>query len=270
VYCGTIGLLTPEGEAVFNVAIRTVVVDSRTGRAEYGVGGGIVWDSVAEDEYQEALLKAALLGQEWPRFDLLETMRWEDGEYALLDSHLQRVAASARYFDIPFSVEAARAALEEHAQSFPQETRRVRLLVSPEGEVRVESASLPSPSPSSLPVALARKPIARSNRFLYHKTTHRSFYDEQRAAHPEAFDVLLWNEEGELTEFTIGNLIIEMDGGRWTPPRESGLLAGTLRAHLLDRGEIHERVLTQADLANASHLWLINAVRGWVPVHLVP
>jgi para-aminobenzoate synthetase/4-amino-4-deoxychorismate lyase len=134
----------------------------------------------------------------------------------------------------------------------------------------VESASLPSPSPSSLPVALARKPIARSNRFLYHKTTHRSFYDEQRAAHPEAFDVLLWNEEGELTEFTIGNLIIEMDGGRWTPPRESGLLAGTLRAHLLDRGEIHERVLTQADLANASHLWLINAVRGWVPVHLVP
>jgi len=269
VYCGSIGLVAPDGEAVFNVAIRTVVVDRQTGVAEYGVGGAITWDSTAEDEYKEALLKAALLAEEWPRFDLLETLRWEDGKYALLDRHLQRLTISARYFDIPLAIEAVKAALKEHAQSFPSEARRVRLLVSPEGRVRIESDPLPPLLQDSLPVALASKPISRSNRFLYHKTTHRSIYDEHHVARPDVFDVLLWNEEGELTEFTIGNLAIEMDGQRWTPPLESGLLAGTFRADLIDRGEIRERILTRADLESASRLWLINSVRGWVPVHLV-
>jgi para-aminobenzoate synthetase / 4-amino-4-deoxychorismate lyase len=268
VYCGSVGFVAP-GEAVFNVAIRTVLLDSQTGVAEYGVGGGITWDSTAEDEYAEALIKAALLTEEWPRFDLLETLRLEDGAYGLLDRHLERLAASADYFDIPVSVQKVRAALEEHARTFSSGVRRARLLVSPEGAVRVESDPLPLPSQASLPVALASESISRANRFLYHKTTNRSFYDAHRAAYPQAFDVLLWNEGGELTEFTIGNLVVEMDGCRWTPPRESGLLAGTFRAHLLHRGELQERVLTRSDLARASRLWLINSVRGWVPVHLV-
>jgi para-aminobenzoate synthetase/4-amino-4-deoxychorismate lyase len=270
IYCGAIGLVGPDGEAVFNVAIRTVLVDSRTGIAEYGVGGGITWDSTAEDEYAEALAKAAVLAEAWPRFDLLETLRLEEGTYARLERHLERLIASASYFDIPLSAEGVRSALEEHARVYSSGARRVRLLVSPEGKVRVESDPLPLPSQASLPVALASQPVSRSNRFLYHKTTYRSLYEAHRAAHPDVFDVLLWNEEGELTEFTIGNLVIEMDGCRWTPPRESGLLAGTFRAHLIDRGEICERVLSRGDLRRASHLWLINSVRGWVPVHLVP
>ena len=270
VYCGAIGLLTPGGDAVFNVAIRTVLIDSQTGIAEYGVGGGITWDSTAEDEYGEALIKAALLTEVWPRFDLLETLRLEGGAYALLERHLQRLIHSAYYFDIPLSVEAVRSALDEHAGLYSNGTRRVRLLVSPEGAVQIESDPMALSSQTSLPVALASKPVSRSHRFLFHKTTYRSIYDEQRLGHPDVFDVLLWNEEGELTEFTIGNLVIEMDGLRWTPPLESGLLAGTFRAHLMDRGEIRERVLSREDLGRASHLWLVNSVRGWVPVHLVP
>ncbi|HEX7175627.1 MAG TPA: aminodeoxychorismate synthase component I [Pyrinomonadaceae bacterium] len=61
VYCGSVGLIEPGGAAVFNVAIRTVVIDSETGAAEYGTGGGITWDSAAAEEYDEALAKAALL-----------------------------------------------------------------------------------------------------------------------------------------------------------------------------------------------------------------
>jgi para-aminobenzoate synthetase/4-amino-4-deoxychorismate lyase len=80
--------------------------------------------------------------------------------------------------------------------------------------------------------------------------------------------VLLWNEDGELTEFTNGNLVLESGGRRLTPPRGSGLLAGTMRAELLERGEIEERPLTLAHLGGSPRLWLVNSVRGWVPVVL--
>ena len=105
------------------------------------------------------------------------------------------------------------------------------------------------------------------DRFLCHKTTQRDVYDGHRAAYPDVFDVLLWNERGELTEFTRGNLVVELDGKRWTPVRSSGLLAGVFRGELLDAGAIAERILTLEDLAQATNLWFINSLREWVPVH---
>jgi para-aminobenzoate synthetase/4-amino-4-deoxychorismate lyase len=105
------------------------------------------------------------------------------------------------------------------------------------------------------------------DRFLCHKTTRRDVYDHHRAAHPTGFDVLLWNERRELTEFTRGNLVVELEGALWTPPRSSGLLAGVFRGELLDAGTIHERVLMVEDLAACTKLWFINSLREWVPVH---
>jgi len=255
VYCGAIGFVTPKREAMFNVAIRTLAVDTCTGIAEYGVGGGVTWDSTAEDEYAEAWAKAAVLTEERPHFDLLE-------------DHLRRLAASARYFGFALSPAAARSALNEQVRVASPGVRRVRLLVSERGEVRVESTILAELPPPPVLVVLAATPISRHNRFLFHKTTHRAVYEAHRAANRDAFDVLLWNEEDELTEFTTGNLVVELDSRYWTPHRESGLLDGTLRADLLRRGLIHEHHLTKADLGRASGIWLINSVRGWVPVRL--
>jgi len=101
VYCGAIGYLSPEGEAVFNVAIRTVVVDAEAGTAEYGVGGGVTWDSTVAAEYAEIETKAAVLAAEpSPAFDLVETLRLEQGLYYLLERHLARLSSSTKYFDI--------------------------------------------------------------------------------------------------------------------------------------------------------------------------
>ncbi|HEX8160592.1 MAG TPA: aminodeoxychorismate synthase component I [Pyrinomonadaceae bacterium] len=268
VYCGSVGFVAPGGEAVFNVAIRTALIDRETGEAEYGVGGGITWDSAAAEEYEEALSKSALLSEGSPRFMLLETLRLERGAYALLPRHLRRLDESARYFGFRVSPEAARAALDEHAASFPDEARRVRLLASEQGEIHVESAALAELPTGPLRVALATAPVRRADRFLYHKTTRREVYDSHRARHPAAFDVLLWNEGGEITEFTNGNLVVEIEGRRLTPARASGLLAGTMRAELLERGEIGESVVSRADLARSSRMWLVNSVRGWVSVSL--
>ena len=120
--------------------------------------------------------------------------------------------------------------------------------------------------PGPLRVAVALTPVNKSDRFLCHKTTRRGAYEARRAEAPDAFDVLLWNEDGELTEFTNGNVVVELEGKRWTPPRECGLLGGTFRAALLRAGEVGERVLTKDDLGRAARVWFVNGVRGWVEV----
>ncbi|MCB0294853.1 MAG: chorismate-binding protein, partial [Calditrichaeota bacterium] len=60
-YTGSIGFFSPQRRAQFNVAIRTVLIDRRSSRAEYGVGGGIVWDSAADEEFAETRTKAKVL-----------------------------------------------------------------------------------------------------------------------------------------------------------------------------------------------------------------
>ena len=67
----------------------------------------------------------------------------------------------------------------------------------------------------------------------------------------------------------MANVGVEIDGRRVTPPIACGLLAGTLRAELLSKGEIVEGRVTIDDLLAAPRLWLINSVRGWCPVALV-
>jgi para-aminobenzoate synthetase/4-amino-4-deoxychorismate lyase len=268
VYCGAVGLIEPGGDAVFNVPIRTVVVDAVEGSAEYGTGGGVTWDSTPGGEYAEALEKARLLAEDPSAFELLETLRLEGGRYNLLEEHVARLKASARYFDFRVSESRVRKALDEHASAHSGETpRRARLLVWNDGSVRVESETL-AETRGVQTVALARTPVDRRERFLYHKTTRRGLYDARRAERAGVFDVLLWNEEGELTEFTNGNLVVELEGRRWTPPRECGLLAGTFREALLRGGEVSERVLRADDLVRASRCWLVNGVRGWVEVSL--
>jgi para-aminobenzoate synthetase/4-amino-4-deoxychorismate lyase len=138
--------------------------------------------------------------------------------------------------------------------------------VACDGAVQVEAAPLDAPSSRPLRVALAAEPVDPADPFLYHKTTHRRLYEQALAARPGYDDVLLWNPRGELTESTRANLVVQLDGRLYTPPVTCGLLPGVLRAALLAAGVLHERVLTPADLARSEGVWLINSVRGWMPV----
>jgi para-aminobenzoate synthetase/4-amino-4-deoxychorismate lyase len=270
VYCGSVGFVTPKGDATFNVAIRTVTIDTESGLAEYGVGGGITWDSTSEDEYLEAVNKAAVLVEGPPEFELLETMRLEHGSFCLLEGHLERLQASARYFGFTLSLARVRQELAGFSAGAGADPLRVRLLVSRHGQIRIESRSLAELPGEVVPVTLASRPVSRRDPFLFHKTTERRLLDELKAECPNSYDVLLWNSEREPTEFSTGNLVAKINGELITPPLESGLLAGTMRAQLLSEGIIHEHVLTMTELYAATDLWLINSVRGWVPVRLEP
>ena len=266
IYTGTIGYLAPGRQAQFNVAIRTALVEHKTNRAEYGVGGGIVWDSETGNEYEECWLKARVLTESQPVFELLETLLWTpDAGFFLLERHLMRLQDSADYFDISLSLPELRSELNRQASGFETHaSRRVRLLVTRDGTIRLESAPLdPSVGVYPVQVRLANKPVDPANRFLYHKTTNRTVYEEAKRDHPDCDDVLLWNPEGELTESTIANIVVERDGKLLTPPVTCGLLPGAYRAELLNTGKIREAVILTRDLGLCKRLWLINSVRAW-------
>ena len=273
VYCGAIGYLEPGGRSVFSVAIRTVVLDKETNISRYGVGSGITWDSNAEAEAAENRLKAAVLTAIPERLDLFETLRLEEGAYSRLERHLSRILASADYYGIAADPETLRAALEQLAQNRPNGRWRARLLLSATGEVSTECLALEDPPGPARTFSMTTQPVSRKDRRLFHKMADRSLYTVRKAERPDVYDVLLQNVEGELTEFTTGNLVMDIDGmdiagTRFTAPLDCGLLPGALRAELLEKGEIQERVLTLADLSQARRIWLINSLRGWVPMHM--
>jgi para-aminobenzoate synthetase/4-amino-4-deoxychorismate lyase len=265
VYCGAVGFGGPDAgpspQWAFNVAIRTVLIDRRRELATYGTGGGITFDSTPAGEYREALLKAEVLGRRSARFDLLETIRYQPGEgFTLLERHLIRLAESAAFFDIPLDPAEVRAALRAAVAGAPRPLR-VRLRVERSGRILVDTGEIPPAEPVRL--ALDTHPVDPRDLFLYHKTTDRGVYEDARKRHPQATDVVLVNDRGELTETTIANLALRI-GGEWlTPPIQSGLLPGTLRAELLASGCLAERRLVPADLTEAEGIARFNALRGW-------
>ena len=259
-YTGAIGFLKPGGDCVFNVAIRTVVIDTESNVATFGVGGGVTIDSTAEREYEECLVKSSFLHASPVPFQLFESILLENGQYFLLEQHLDRLRNSADFFGFHFH-EGVSSTLDRVAAENPSGSFKVKLTLWKDGRVEVETSAVKLRE--HWRVALASQAVNSSDRFLFHKTTRRDFYTAQLASRPDCDDIIFWNERGEITESSIANVVLSLDGQLFTPPVESGLLAGTFRNQLLAEGKIKERAITISELENAKVIYLINSVRRW-------
>jgi len=289
VYTGAIGYLSPAGDAVFNVPIRTVVLQSSKG--EMGIGSGIVWDSDPVAEWEECKLKGRFLTTPSPEFKLIETILWQPGSgYWLLDQHFQRLAESAGYFF--FRVDLAEIGtalqkLEAEFRSSPAKSQKVRLLLSRQGEIELTHSKLAKgPLPEINPAALLQKNESwdlprvvfscqntdSQSPYLFHKTTLRKLYDDERAkvGARGCFEVLFVNEKGEVTEGSYTNIFMLKNGKFITPPVSCGLLPGVLRNHLLQQFPelIVEKVFSRKELEQADEVYVGNSVRGLLRVRL--
>lgn len=269
-YCGAIGFVSPGEEAVFSVAIRTAVLDLSRGEGELGVGSGVTADAEADAEYRECLGKAAFLAEQAEPLELVETLRWEANRgYLLLERHLQRLAVSAAA--LGFACDPGEIGRQLLAAAPGGAGRhKVRLRLAVDGKVMITSELL-TPQvyrSATARVALAAEPVDSRDPLLYHKTTWRPWYDGVLERHPGCLDVLFCNRRGEVTEGTLHNLVVEVAGRLVTPPVASGLLPGTLRRELLERGVLSEAVIRREELLSSRRLWLINSVRGWRRVTL--
>lgn len=264
VYCGAIGYVSPGREAVFSVAIRTVVVDEVRGEAEIGIGSGITWYSDAESELRECLDKSAFLIRDSSEFSLIESIRFDCDGYLLLDRHLRRLAGSAAYFGFSFGVEALRDRLHDLGQGLSG-VQKVRVLLGADGSITLDIQPLAGADRAVPPAVLSisQQRIDSSDPFLYHKTTRRALYDDQHRAHPGCYDVIFLNERDEVTEGSYNTIVISLNGELLTPAIGCGLLPGVLREELIEHGAIRVAVLTLGNVYSADTIWLINSVRGW-------
>ncbi|MDM0030348.1 chorismate-binding protein [Variovorax saccharolyticus] len=262
IYCGALGLVQPGGAATFNVPIRTVTLGANGARC--GIGSGITGDAVAAGEWAEWRSKRAFLDRAGRPFELLETMALIDGRLRDVEAHLARMSVAARHFRYPWRSEALDQALDALCQSHPSGCWRVRLLCDRRGVAKTQIHPLES-SPAQVRLVLSAHPFdAYESEFVRFKTTRRGHYEAFAPPDPSAFDTILWNPRGEITECTRGNVALQLDG-RWvTPPLQCGLLAGIGRERLLREGRLTEEIVHRAALSRVTGGAFINSLRGWI------
>ncbi|HEY8254572.1 MAG TPA: aminodeoxychorismate synthase component I, partial [Rhizomicrobium sp.] len=258
-YCGALGWFAPDGIARFNVAIRTLTICG--GRGELGVGGGVVQDSGSAAEYAECRLKARFFEQSRRPIELIETLRHDQG-FVRLEAHLIRMQNSAAALGLSFDAVTARAALDG-AVAGRTGPLRVRLTLDEQGAHRAAAYDLPpilnQAGPPHWTFRLAAQRTHSGDALLRHKTSWREAYDQP---HPDCDELVFCNQRGELTEGGRSNLFVKRGDILLTPPLESGLLPGILRAELIAQGRAKEAVLTPNDLDG--EVYFGNSLRGLI------
>ncbi|MFA5995863.1 MAG: aminodeoxychorismate synthase component I [Patescibacteria group bacterium] len=273
VYCGALGYIDPNRQALFNLPIRTIYIKGRHG--EMGIGSGITYDSDPKKEYQECLLKAKFLTHTQKPFQLIETILWKN-DYGLLNEHLQRLKNSAKYFSYQFSLPALKKQLHQYAKRHLSKNQpyKIRILLDQTGHVTITGRDV------ACNVSTKQKPIGKvifskhktdpTNIFLYHKTTNRALYNKEYKKYSKLgyTDVLFCNKNNEITEGSIHNIIIKKNNKYFTPPVACGLLPGIYRAYFMNTHNVTEKILTKQDLKEADKVYICNSVRGLVRVDI--
>ncbi|WP_454764896.1 aminodeoxychorismate synthase component I [Cupriavidus campinensis] len=279
-YTGAIGWIdapagaAPCGAFAMSVAIRTLVLgppgEDGLRCGEMGVGGGIVHDSVADDEYAECGWKASFLTAHDPGFTLFETMHARDGVVLRRERHLARLARSAAAFGFALDLPAARGAMQAEAGRLGGGNWRLRMSVDKAGALAFAGGPLvPRAEPVALlDIAVTRLPDADPMR--RHKTSARATLDAgwQAAERSGGFDALFFNMRDELLEGGRSSVFVKVDG-RWvTPPLSADILPGVMRAVVMEEGDalvdgpVEEAVVTRAMVLRAEAIVVANALRG--------
>jgi len=269
VYTGAIGYISPKAKCCFSVAIRTVQIKKNKG--ELGIGGGIVYDSKAKAEYEEALLKAKFFRDGLEKIGLIESILWDKNKgYFLLNLHLKRLGKSARHFSYPYREKEIKKKLKE-AVLGESRNLKVRLALNSDGSINIKKEPIRK-TLAPIKIRISERKIDSKDKFLYHKTTKRDFYNQERkkGLAKGYFETIFLNERGELSEGTISNIFILKNKRLYTPPIKSGLLPGVLREHLLREGKAKEKVLYLKDFKTADKVYVGNSVRGLLAIRKPP
>jgi para-aminobenzoate synthetase/4-amino-4-deoxychorismate lyase len=282
-YCGALGWLDPNGNFAFSVPIRTVEIatDSQSHASTFtlGVGAGITNDSDVKQEWQECHIKSAFLMDLPSATGLFETIAVIHGEPQRLQSHIQRMCASASALRISFDITSAEKLVLDACASFDKNlSHRLRLDLAANGALSISSAVIHQTNePVKIFWAKDILPgdvtMHSGDALLRHKVSERSLYDQawQEATKLGGFDALFCNEQGFVTEGGRTSIFVKSKGGsEWlTPPVSTGLLPGVMRAALLADPKMNAREanLTINDVSMADEIILSNALRGAIKAH---
>ena len=269
IYTGAIGYFLPNDNFYFNVPIRTIVIGENNA-CEMGTGSGIIYESDAEDEYQECLLKADFLTSLNQDFYLIESFRLDadNSIFINIEQHLKRLSKSADSFGFKLNQEEIEKQLNKVKISLSSGIHKIRLAAFQKGEIRITHSPVVEDSEKVKTVTLSDKAIDSKSIFQYHKTSRREHYNQayDKAEKEGHYDVLFLNENGFLVEASRHNVFIKIDNKYHTPPLLQGALGGIQRQVFMQEHKVEETALTKDDLINADEILLTNSVRGVVRV----
>lgn len=257
VYCGAIGMISPQ-ETNFSVPIRILQRHKNEKVFKYRVGGAIVWDSDIQQEWEETLTKTKFLNDD---FQIIETIKVENGKMLYEQEHIERMKKSAEYFGFKF----------EKLYKFHLLGKGIngafilRILLNKDGNITTEN--VPLTPVETTKISISPIIVNSQNEFMYHKTTYRPWFYEsyQKIAKGEIYDEIFFNEKGELTEGARSNIIVQIGGKFYTPPVSCALLDGIYKKQM---NNLTEKILFKPDLLKAEKIFCVNSVRGMVEVHL--
>ncbi|MDP2364786.1 MAG: bifunctional anthranilate synthase component I family protein/class IV aminotransferase, partial [Ignavibacteria bacterium] len=255
IYTGAIGLIR-KNKITFNVPIRTLCLDKKTGKGEIGLGSGIVWDSIAEEEYEETRLKGKFLTEPEKPFEIFETMLVNKGKIILLEEHLDRMQQAAEYFLFCFDRKKIVLQLAGIIKQTKNLSYRLRISLSKSGKLNYKQTSITNDK-EEIKVIISKNRINSKDKFQYFKTTNRDLYNREYKKYSVNgfFDVIYLNEHGELAEGSITNIFIYKNDVISTPPLNAGILSGVFRKYLLKNNSIiRESKLHIQDLLEADKI----------------
>lgn len=255
IYCGTIGFIKPDDYMIFNIPIRTIEMHKQN--AVYSAGGGITIDSDARLEYEEIVAKTRVVQ---PEFELIETMRVEDGEIQRINYHINRMHDGARAFHIPVSMEDIKTYVENNSV----DNSMYRVTVNRNGEFSHTIKPIPDQKSFTADLIPSKKV---EKKYHQYKTSVRDHYTNSSA------DLSLYYDT-HILEFNIGNIVYEIDGKYYTPKRNDYILEGCMKQSLVGIGDIIEQDIetdTFVELYRNGSLkvYMINSLRKWSEVNII-
>ncbi len=272
IYTGAIGMVE-KNKMTFNVAIRTLVINKKSGAGEIGLGSGIVWDSDPIDEYEETLLKSKFLLEPEDYFELFETMLVENGKIFLIDWHIERLKDAANYFMFRFNEREIRNKLFGILKETVADKKyRLKLNITKWGICNFTIKEY-FPLNENVKIVISDKRVSSQNRFQYFKTTNRKLYNDEynRYSKKGFFDVLFFNEQDHLAEGAITNIFVKKNNHWLTPSLDCGILPGVYRKYFIEKNLPHviETFLTYKDLLESEEIILTNSLREEIKVSRV-
>ena len=266
IYTGSIGLIKPDGNYTFNVAIRTIT-QNLLNITTMGIGGGIVADSQPDQEWNEIKDKSAFLTNIPQPFGLIETLLLTTkGKIKFQKKHLHRLQRSAHRLGFVCKSKKINKQLTKYAAALTQNKTNpciLRLQLELNGKTTLSNRPFIQ-SPATLKIKINPEPVDRMDQLSTHKTTRRSHFDHPlQAAKAEGFhDVLFINNLGHITEGAIRAIMLRIAGRWYAPPITDGLLPSIWREQMIKKLQAKEKSLTLTDLEQAEEILMGNSVQG--------
>lgn len=199
---------------------------------------------------------------------VFETIKVEKGRAIFCEEHLKRLHRSLEFFGI--SQKISEEEVQEYLDKQEEKDFALKIVVSSKNilYLKRENPYLSQNREKGLRLCFSKVLRNSTSAMVYHKTTqyYENLLEKKKVKECGYDEVLFWNERGELTEGAVSNIFFIKGEKLYTPAVSCGLLAGIMRAKVMERYTVEEKIIRKEDLETFDACFMTNSLMGmfWV------